>query len=314
MTTKNDHKPTDEVSEQELGLSSAMHDLQSLKESYQEQATQDRELPPMFFGDIQTGPGITLTPKTPSKSASRSDKWRGFSLLLLMLLGLSTSAAAYMYHDAVTQLPTIQRMDTSIVPTQPVDYLGPDNESPLHDFVLHTSEKTIEEARPYQSPESAPVSQRPVHQSSVPDAPKHIRTPKATPADKPDTTASSNSCDEVACLIDPSALCCSSGDEEVSDELAREEELSQRPYTVSRDQAKQAFDGIQRSVNRCFESSDSSGISILTLRIGMEGNVKSSELSEGNAELRSCIGNVAKGLSFAKLKQPFTLRYPIKRR
>ncbi|MBL4633292.1 MAG: hypothetical protein JKY56_05445, partial [Kofleriaceae bacterium] len=126
-----------------------------------------------------------------------------------------------------------------------------------------------------------------------------------------DTTKSENSCDEVACLIDPSALCCEP-DTEAMPVLDREEELALRPYKVSRNQAKQAFAGIQSAVNRCYDRNDFGGIATLTLTISSEGQVQSSRLSDGSDSFQSCIQSAASTLTFPKLQQPFTLSYPVR--
>ncbi len=281
-----------------------MHDLQELKKDYIASSHESRGFPPLQLGDLPGAPSVLLMPMH-SAAGQSSDHWKGVSLVLLMLLGLGTSAFAYAL-NAVQTMPASKHLySIQARPTAPV-YRGPDHEPALLPTLPVGIVAPDADTQTEFSSRSAPPSARAQHASRLPTSSKRIRRTTDTSLSE----SSTNSCDEVQCLVDSSLSCCPEQSDAAPSAMDREEQLAMRPYKVSRSQAKRAFASIQSGVRRCFDSHGYQGIANVTIRIDTEGKVTRASTSDGSATFQECLQSKVSSLQFPKLRQPFTLHYP----
>lgn len=288
------------VSADDVGLSSAMHDIRMLAASYEEQRGRvDEREPELAFGGATMDPRLLLVPKL----APRTDYWRVAALGLMVLLGLSASALALTLYRNVE--PPASSPTTLYVPPA----------SGLPESDVSSSMATPEIVRPrepalYRMPSTPGDTASPqTHQAQSPTV--TLRTSAEPRARRRSTRVVEpvSSCDEVACILDSSDPCCEQF-ESVREHEIRESPSTSRPYRPTRAQAIEPLRGIQNRVRGCFDKHDYRGVATVTLRIAPKGRVQGFELADGSPAFQRCVQDHVQAVRFGELRQPFTLSYP----
>jgi hypothetical protein len=290
----------------DVGLSSAMHDMRMLATSYQ--AHRESNEPAPFFPDrgAAVDPRVLLMPK----AAPRGDRWRHATLLMMVFLGLSTSALA---------VTLAFRGGETIRPTQEIRPIVTEEShlvAPVPSVVVPTipegEEPALEEPAPFQVTES-PESSRVNPEKRVPALPKaesvSERRARILGKSKPRISKTSG-CDEVACLLDGGGACCGSEEVESPAQISEGEEQAARPYRLSRAQVMTPMQSIRGRVLACYDEHDYSGVALVKIVIAPEGRVDTFDLDDGSESFQACVEKQVRKLSFPELKQPFTVAYP----
>ncbi len=274
---------SNEKRDEDVGLSSAMHDIRMLSSEYaSKNSTSDA-------GDSLHLDAVTMQPPQlllPAEPRHRLD-WKVPALLVLMLFGLSTSALAlslYSESESPPQPVFFQTLDRPQVEV-PAPSLVP-NEAPLLE-----SEAPIE----------IPIDTAPIVRNTV--APKQLRHTPSRHAER-----GAISCDEVACLLDASDPCCAAfTNASQQNSQARETYL---PYRPKRSAVMRAMKSIEPAVLRCFDTHGESGIASVNFVIAEEGRVNEVQINRGTLGFRSCVREQVKSLSFDPLQRPFKMSFP----
>ncbi len=269
--------------DEEVGLSSAMHDIRMLSSEYASKSSASDPGDSLHLDAVMMQPPPLLLSADPRH---RLD-WKVPALLVLMLFGLSTSALAlslYTSSEAPPKPVFFQTLDSSqVVAPMPgrVSY-----EAPL-----------FESAIPM---EAAPIDAAPIVRTV---APKQVRRMRARRVER-----KASSCDEVSCLLDASDPCCAAfANTSTQNSEVREAYL---PYRPKRSAVMRAMKSIEPAVLRCFDTHGESGIASVSFVIAAEGHVNEVQLGKGTLGFRACVRNQVKTLSFDPLQRPFKMSFP----
>lgn len=247
-------------------------------------------------------PQHILQPKLPSES---SERWKVPAFLLVMVLGLSTSAFALSLYAEPESLvePTYFHTDSLRLPAveAPLPTQLP-SEQPLYEPVLEAVPVAVVEA-PIATERSA---------SSIGRASVTPKIAKARPTQTPTSTRSevAPTCDEVACLVDSSDACCS----EYEGALQEDSVLADyKPYRPDRSDAMRTIRGVEADVLRCFDEHGETGLASVDFVIQTDGSVREVELSQGTLGFRACVREEMRTLSFEPLQSPFKMSFPFRK-
>lgn len=301
-STKNDKQNPTEMDGQSAdgaGLSSAMHDIRMLAARYESESQE------MQAGDSLRLAGVSsLQPNhiLQPEPAKTSDRWKGPALMLLMLLGLSTSALAlslYAEPDSLVEPVFFENErfghgSPALMPTIELP-----NEEPRYEV---TTENT--------SPETAMRTPAKVRTSRIKRAAVAPLVTKRIHTEAPSRVEESFTCDEVACLIDSSDPCCSQYPS-VRQQESQIEDHS--PYRPTRSSVMKAMRGIEDDVMGCFETYGESGLASVDFVIQTDGTVREIELSQGALTFRACIRKHVRSLKFEELRAPFRMSFPFRK-
>lgn len=281
----------------EPGLASAMHDIQTLAKSYQQAKVAPPATEALELGGVSMTPNFWLAPTV----APRRESWKGIALGLMVMLGLSTSALALsLYNNAsaseTSSAPRMFELDTATLRVAPDTTLS-------------------EQARPYE-----PAIYRVATAPGVTASPEAQRESLAPPAISTRTTnrkASANasritqseSCDEVACLIDGSGECCQQF-ESVRAKQVEIEEAPARPYRLTRSEIMKPMQSISGRVARCAETFGAQDVAMVKLNISEQGTITTLHVDHGSPGFQSCVEEQVRTLRFRELSQPFQFSYP----
>lgn len=303
--TKNDKQIPAELDGQSAkgaGLSSAMHDIRMLASRYES----ERQGP--SAGDSLRLAGVTtmqpqhiLQPRE-NKSA---DKWKGPALVMLMLLGLSTSVLAlsiYAEPDTLVE-PVFFETESLGHVERPALVSPPTIQLPNEEPRLEASREDATGETALRSP-AAPESRQ-----------RRVVTPKITRRASAEESASEESeewptCDEVACLIDSQDPCCSQY-ASVTRQVSEVEDHS--PHRPTRADVMKAMRGIEGEVLQCFDTHGESGLASVDFVIETDGTVREVELSQGALAFRACVREHVRTLEFERLKAPFKMSFPFRK-
>tara|TARA_R110002073_G_scaffold332410_1_gene518253 strand:+ start:45453 stop:46370 length:918 start_codon:yes stop_codon:yes gene_type:complete len=303
-STKNDKQnPTtlDGHSAQCAGLSSAMHDIRMLAARYEAERQTPDAGDSLHLAGVTMQPQHILQPKLPSES---SERWKVPAFLLVMVLGLSTSAFALSLYAEPESLvePTYFHTDSIRLPAveSPLPTQLP-SEQPLH-------ESLSDDAVPVavvSSPVSAGGSPSSTGRASV--TPKIA---KARPTQKSTRSEVAPTCDEVACLVDSSDACCSQ-----YEGVAQEDSVlaDYKPYRPDRSDAMRTIRGVEADVLQCFDEHGETGLASVDFVIQTDGSVREVELSQGALGFRACVREQMRTLSFEPLQSPFKMSFPFRK-
>lgn len=291
-----DHDPA----KGEAGLSSAMHDMRMLAKSYSTHSRESTATTRVQHEGTAVDPRVLLIPR----QEPSSDHWKLATLMMMVLLGLSTSALAVSlaFGGSDADAPRMLLPVTS----QPEEKIAP---LPAIDLPVDASvSKKLPSYRIHRSPESLRVNPEkrkvvaPVVESTG------DRRARILAAGQP-RVSKETGCDEVACLLGDGGACC--GSEEDSPEMQEmSEEVAARPHRLSREQVFTPMQSIRGRVRSCFDRYEFSGVAKVTIVIAPEGNVQSFDLDAGSEPFQACVEKLVTRLKFPQLQQPFTVSYP----
>ncbi len=306
-STKNDKQdPTtlDGHRAEGAGLSSAMHDIRTLAARYESEHQTARAGDSLHLAGVTTmQPQHILQPKVERES---SERWKVPALLLLMALGLSTSAFALrlyaepksLVEPVYFQTGELGRIDKPIVEPRVPTQLP--KEEPRY---------VVEEAA-----EVAVGTPKPAERGALRHVQRVVTTPRGTkPRSERMPKSSRNgedACDEVACLIDSSDPCCSRYTSVSQEESVAEE---YKPYRPDRSNVMSAMRSIEQDVLRCFDTHGETGLASVDFVIQTDGSVREVELSQGPLAFRACIREHMRTLSFEPLQSPFKMSFPFRK-
>jgi hypothetical protein len=291
---------------QDAGLSSAMHDMRSLAKSYMDHREQGSgAATPIALLSTAVDPRVLLLPTV----EPRSDRLKIAMLSMMVLLGLSTSAIAVgliMQRAPETKTQSYQD-DPPMASTASINEIeidaSPATSSPLTDRTVYEVATSPETARA--TPERHELVVPPVTQPKRTKPVLRSRSGRENSAVEDAT----ETCDEVACFLGDSDACCGTepGDQE---RVLDEEERSERPYRLGRQQVMGPMKSISGRVRSCADQNGFEGVATATLIIAPDGSVKEVSLDEGSESFQSCVESKVQALTFPKLQQPFTTKYP----
>ena len=267
----------------EVGLSSAMHDMRTLAASYREHAAEE-EAPHLALPSTIDN-RVLLLPKT----SGVPEHWKLTALMLMVLLGLSTSAlAALSFRSEPIEQRRIYVPEAAAAKPESLSLpaFTPNSEPPLYEVSVSPP-----------SSMATPETREPV----VPE----VKTSKVR-SRNPQKTRSISACDEVACLLGDGQCCGESA--EAATKVDTEERV--RPYRLTRKQVMAPMQSIAGRVHSCFDRHDYEGVALVTLKIAESGQVQGFDLDDGSAAFQSCVEKQVTSLQFAELAQPFTVSYP----
>ena len=268
----------------EVGLSSAMHDMRTLAASYREHAAEE-EAPHLALPSTIDN-RVLLLPKT----SGVPEHWKLTALMLMVLLGLSTSALAALTFGSepaeqrriyVPELAAEEKPESLSLPA-----FTPSSEPPLYEVSVSPP-----------SSMATPETREPV----VPE----VKTSKVR-SRKPRKIRSASACDEVACLLGDGQCCGES--EEAAIKADAQERV--RPDRLTRKQVMTPMQSIAGRVRSCSDRHDYKGVALVTLKIAENGQVQGFDLDDGSAAFQGCVEKQVTSLQFAELAQPFTVSYP----
>jgi hypothetical protein len=309
-STQNDKQdPTtlDGHGAQGAGLSSAMHDIRTLAARYESERQTSRAGESLHLAGVTTmQPQHILQPRIKSES---SDRWKVPALLLLMFLGLSTSAFALsLYAEPESLLePTyfhtsnLGKLERPVVaPRIPAQF---PTEQPLYESVL-------DETSGVAVAETAMVPERASSRVKRPVVAPRISKTHPERASKATQNEAESTCDEVACLVDSSDACCSQ-----YASVSQEDSVlaDYKPYRPDRSDAMRTIRGIEKDVLRCFDEHGETGLASVDFVIQTDGSVREVELSQGALPFRACIREHMRTLSFEPLQSPFKMSFPFRK-
>ena len=255
-------------------------------------------------------PQHILQPKVKSES---SERWKVPAFLLVMVLGLGTSAFALsLYAEPETLLEpvyfhtdTIGRIDKPVHAPRLPSQLP--SEEPRYESVLPDAPEVATTARTGSAtPAERQTSSRIVRAVVTPSVTKR-RTEQTS---KGSSDEGAGTCDEVACLIDSSDPCCSQ-----YESVAQEDSVlaAHKPYRPERSDVMRTMRAIESDVLQCFDTHGESGLASVDFVIQPDGSVREVELSQGALAFRACIRGHMRTLSFEPLRAPFTMSFPFRK-
>jgi hypothetical protein len=165
--------------------------------------------------------------------------------------------------------------------------------------------ETVEATEPAAAPESTAIAAEPT------PAPADVAPAPAAPPSAPATTAAvaeAGSCDELSCLVDPSAACCKKSAPAAANDTA---DTSDRPAALSRDDIATGLAPVLGRIESCGDKHGFSGAAPIKLRIAADGSVRSASTAVGTPEFRACIAERAALARFAVTRDGVTIRYPV---
>lgn len=313
-STKNDKQtPTtlDGHGAQGVGLSSAMHDIRTLAARYESERQTSRAGESLHLAGVtKMQPQHILQPKVKSES---SERWKVPAFLLVMVLGLGTSAFALsLYAEPETLLEPVYfhtdnvgRIDKPVYSPRLPSQLP--SEEPRYESVLPDAPEVATTARTGSATTADPqTSSRIVRAVVTPRVTK--RRSEQTPKNSVDEDF--GTCDEVACLIDSSDPCCSQ-----YESVAQEDSVlaAHKPYRPERSDVMRTMRGIESEVLQCFDTHGESGLTSVDFVIQPDGSVREVELSQGALPFRACIRGHMRTLSFEPLRAPFKMSFPFRK-
>jgi hypothetical protein len=159
----------------------------------------------------------------------------------------------------------------------------------------------------------------------------------AKPADQVETkkpkAPAKTGCDEVTCLIDPGAACCTKskevkasqqtdpliaalvqpdkeaiGEESIATE---EEDMNERPARLSSSAVRDGFRPVQGQLSTCSNRHQVRGTIRTKLEISKEGKVRALSVKTGGEEFQKCLTKVMKRARFTKTQEDTTLSFPL---
>jgi hypothetical protein len=132
-------------------------------------------------------------------------------------------------------------------------------------------------------------------------APSSEPEPEAKPA------ATTDKCDEVACLVDPSKACCAKRGPVVKKEEPKED----LPERLTASDVNSGLRPRRGRIDSCGDRHGFQGTATLKLTIAPAGKVGSASVDKGNAAFKSCVIGHVKKASFKKTQKGMTLGYPL---
>ena len=130
--------------------------------------------------------------------------------------------------------------------------------------------------------------------------------PAATPAPaKPEAA-----CDEVACLVDPSAPCCAKRGGTATTAEAKPAVDSNLPERLAASEVNAGLRAVRGRIESCGDRNGFSGVAKLKLVIAPDGSLESASVSEGNAAFQSCVKDKVEAARFKKSQKGLTVTYP----
>ena len=295
-----EEQPESEEQPQSVGLSSAMHDIRTLAQTYasQEEAAGQS----LHLGEVTMQPELLLLPA----AASRSDRWAIPALVVLMILGLSTSVLALVLYAKPESLPKPVYFQTQEIVAERIPELPTQApaEVPLYDSADSVEPAEAQARRPAASWRRTGVATRKtavIPKSALRAKKRHVR----------EEVAAESTCDEVGCLIDSSDACCS---QYPSVRKQQESLLSEyRPHRPERSKVMAAMKSIEPAVLRCFDEFGETGIASVDFVIGESGAVRGVELGQGSLGFRACVREQLVSLHFEPLSRAFKMSFPFRR-
>lgn len=290
---------------QDAGLSSAMHDMRSLAKSYLEHREQGEPVAFIASQSTAVDPRVLLLPTI----EPRSDRLKIAMLSVMVLLGLSTSAIAVglimrTAPEAKTQSYRAPDLAPEALPaSEPAIDASPATSIP-------EAESTVYEV--VASPETARATPE-RHESVLPPVARPKRSKPALRArsgrETSKSSETSQTCDEVACFLGESGACCGT---EASEQAHQSDadERADRPYRLGRQQVIEPMKSISGRVRSCADQHGFKGIATATLVIAPDGSIDEVSLDEGSGSFQACVESKVRTLSFPKLQQSFTTKYP----
>lgn len=281
----------------EVGLSSAMHDIRELANLYAKASARTSFIADAEFesaisreAELPCPPDMRLLPPVPKRGAGH---WKSAALATMVLCGLGTSAYALTTidsNDAASE-PMLRafEVESDELPRGPVRVIP--NEEPLSVIASSDDSVSLSEAAP------ARVES---HRAVAPMLSEKKAKPAARQASK-----EVNSCDEVTCLVDPSAACCFPDEVEDSEPVV---EVS-RAYRPERSEINSLMASIDGRIHACFDRYDVSGVATANIKLAESGSVSAVRVSAGSADFQACVADTVQGLVFQPLRQPFQFAY-----
>jgi len=150
-----------------------------------------------------------------------------------------------------------------------------------------------------EAPEVAVVSEPVVEPAEPAPAAKPVE-PKA---------ASSDTCDEVACLVDPSSACCAKAGSAKAEKKA--EPKQNLPERLTASEVNSGLRPRRGRIESCGDRHGFQGTAKIKLTITPAGKVGSATVGAGNSAFKSCVVSQVKKTSFKQTQKGMTLSYPI---
>jgi hypothetical protein len=229
-------------------------------------------------------------------------------LSVMVLLGLSTSAIAVglvmrTAPETNTQSYRAPDLAPSVLPAlEPAIDASPAIRTPQVDPGVYEVATSPETARA--TPERHDSVLPPIAQPKQRQPKQRLRSGATSPA-----SLAAPTCDEVACFLGESGACCGTdASEQVHQSDA--DERADRPYRLGRQQVIGPMKSIAGRVRSCADQNGFEGIATATLVITPEGSVDKVSLDEGSGSFQACVESKVRTLSFPKLQQSFTTKYP----
>lgn len=301
-----DSENMSEEATQEVGLSSAMHDMRMLATSYQAHREALNPTPLLPTQPVPVDPRVILMPKPVVKE----DRWRLATLLMMVFLGLSTSALAVTLAFGGDKASSTQSLRPIVIEEPHLVAPEPSVVTP----VLPEEDASVALEPPTrfelpESPESSAVNpkRRPVVAPKAQSAGE--RRARLLAKRKPAISKQSG-CDEVACLLEGGGACCPGDEVKNTSRMSEEQEQASRPYRLSRAQVMTPMQSIRGRVLACYDEHDYQGVALVEIVIAPEGSVQSFDMDDGSAAFQACVEKQVRTLEFPKLRQPFTVAYP----
>ncbi len=305
--TKNDKQdPTvlDGHSAKSAGLSSAMHDIRMLSTRYQAESEQTTAGDSLHLAGVTTmQPSHILMPR----ESSAADRWKAPALMLLMLLGLSTSALALSLYAGPDTL-----VEPVFFETKKLGHVDRSALTPSPKVELPKEEPRFEttlELPKVETPVASPSASNPQSTKRAAVVPKTARRSRDETVEST-MAPQSSTCDEVACLIDSSDPCCSQY-ASVAQQASLLEDA--KPYRPSRTVVMTAMRGIEEDVLQCFDEYGETGLASVDFVIQPDGSVREVELTQGSLRFRACVRKHVRTLDFGPLKAPFKMSFPFRK-
>jgi outer membrane biosynthesis protein TonB len=284
-----------------------MHDMRFLAKTYQEHSERPHDSPsPIALQGAAVDPRVLLLPTV----QPRLERWKIAMLSMMILLGLSASAIAVRLIMQPASAPSAQNYKSVEPQPEAVEPAPVANHSGLETPILESVDS--EGYQLTSSPESSRANPQ-VHQAIAPPTPGATKNKSALRKNAgksaSSATKAADTCDEVACLVGAGGACCellpTSGLT-----AGAQEDISERPYRLSRTQVMGPMQSISGRVRTCADDHAFEGVALVKIVIAPEGSVDKIDVDQGSEGFQSCLSKQVQTLHFPSLSQPFTVSYP----
>jgi hypothetical protein len=263
-----------------VGLSSAMHDIRTLKSHYLEH---DAALESPLSIPAQS-PLVLIEPtsaaKDPTKPLAITAIVLGLCVSALAMMQMRMTADRGLSQERSLVLPATQTtlQSATILPSEPP---------------LYISETEV----------TAPISELRQRHTAAPPV-KAMR--KAKPSQVSEAKVEAPQCDEILCLVEPDAACCLPSPAAESEESFAEA----RPVRQSRREVMQRMRSLNGRVQSCFDEAGIRGVVTVEFVILADGSTSDVRVPGQPSEMQACIAPLMESLHFEPAQTRLSMAYP----